>query len=383
MGRELEVELVRDQGPAAGRWEMPHHGASRESCAQWGWRGHVDGLAMHHTPYQRDCRRYECPTCRCQLDEAGRVVRAAGWEHREAMRIKQRLERLMPPGRLVVHWIASPPQAEAKAQLRSDPVKGLAQLRKAAVDALRRRGFRGGVLVFHAHRIPSRWNDRTGCSDGPHFHALGDGWDDNPDDYYRSKWVVKNLRVSQDAYARALYVLSHAARWVELVRDSPSAEQHMDEAQNARTAGPVPAVGTPSMPGPGLNRFALEQDPPAEPRRGYPAIAPGTRRRYRTQAVTWFGSMSYNKAPLDEADVAESYRCRVCCRQVPLDEWLELRWARKRPPPTTEGVSEIGDWAARSLNRSVADVEDDPVVRAMVERSARRPRALEPYELFA
>jgi hypothetical protein len=389
--------LERDDRPALqGVWEMPHHGRKGERCGDLGFRGHMEGSMMHHEPYRHDCRRYECPaeSCRTILRD-GVVVRLAGWEAREGQRIANRIERLLPEGRRAIHVVASPYPRAAVALLRADPVQGLSKLRGLAVRTLRRWGMRGGALVFHYHRIPSRWNERTECAEGPHFHALGDGWI-LPPEGHRSSWVIKNLGVRKDTRATAAYLCSHAARFRSLPAARLEDQPHKEGARSC-------AVGTQHNAAGGLVVAVRPQPHPEEqnpqggarscavgtpgsstPGRGYPALPQGTRPQFRTLAVTWFGSMSYNKARLSPEDVADSYMCKVCCRQVPIDEWLVLRWVRKRDPPEAPGVSDADAWVVRSLARDAREVEDDPVVRAMVERAlGPKRRAMEAWEDWA
>ena len=164
-------------------------------------------------------------------------------------------------------------------------------------------------MVFHPVRLDSpRWGG-TGCPhDGPHFHVLGDSWLDLPAVvalHARDGWVVKGLKVRGSLGSvrkTALYLLSHAGQATLLSAGNPA----MEEPTRARTP---------------------------------------------LEAVTWFGTLSYNKlkVPLSRSEGAF---CEVCGCLVPLAEWVEVHWRGKGPPPEGSGVCDPTDWRAEAHDRT-------------------------------
>lgn len=251
-----------------------------------------------------DCGTFECPDCRTEFGPDGKITRARGWEHREAVAISRRVTRARVEryehGR-PIHVVVSPPQDMARELAQG--LRGYRRLRTKAVREARRAGFRGGALVYHHLRVGDRWdNKREGkCVEGPHFHGIGYGWLRGTDEALeRNGWVVWNLgtRKNDDPYSTALYVLSHATR----------------------------------------------------PRKaGYPARERSTG-TYLATAATWFGTLSYNAMPRRADDEEEPHRfCPLCDKNVPLGQWLGVEYREDDPPDAiAELITEPERWTVVS-----------------------------------
>ena len=254
-------------------WTLPGHGETRETCGTPGVRGHDADRIWHWQRYRHRCMRAACPEC------------YEAWAYREGSAVKHRIAVGMPYGRHAVHVVLSPPQ-----DVGVSTVGEYQSLRRQAYQVASRCGVRGGCLLFHHLRIPGRWNQRDMCVDGPHFHALVDGWIvDTKKEYARSGWVVVNLRVRRSVADTAAYLLSHAS-----LGYAPSA-QSIDD-------------------------------------------------RLVVQTVTWFGSMAYNKLKVPEIE-PEGRFCKLCDELIPECEWEDIIWEGSGPPPDCEsGMSPWSDW---------------------------------------
>jgi len=198
----------------------------------------------------------------------------------------------------VIHVVTSPPRELW--DLADEPTgRGFERLRARAYAAARRAGFEGGGWVFHYHRrVPEPGSpERTeACGvEGPHFHALGFGWIEQPRD--RRGWVVKNLGVRRgwsSVNGTARYVLDHSYR--------------------------------------------REERAPEEPTEG---ILPVGKSGGLTLTVTWTG----DRPAASEVD-PEGRWCPVCEDVVPRGEWYSAEWTGKEGPPVGPGVSDPASWRA-------------------------------------
>lgn len=274
--------------PQRYEWELPHHGDALDQCGTFAtWAHHAGNGVGHGQRRFYNCGRFECSVCRSKFDEAGNIERAGGWEDTESWAMLERIEYAYDHGYergRPIHVIFSPEQFLARLWMKTDV--GYDRLKKLAYSSMRDVGFRGGVLVFHHQRIPSRWNRRTKCSDGPHFHAIGYGWIDGDAVarlHDQEGHVVVNKGVRDDVRRTALYLLSHASR---------------------------PRV----------------------------CSLKGRYQEFDRLAVTWFGSLSYNKMEVvDDVDAGErAIWCGICDKDVPRDDWFEIDLPFGEPPPATD-----------------------------------------------
>jgi len=188
-------------------FKLPGKGEQLETCGLPFLLACLDTTARGHlgkafvTMRAHSCKRRECPLC---------WPAWAAWEGRKAAR--RAVYGAMGMGRLV-HIVVSPPQESAfgtKGEYR--------RLRSKATAAAKGVGYLGGCLVFH----PSRCAEGGGGLlqiggtpiDGPHFHGVVVGWNDDTAAFYRrTGWIVHRIRVleGEDDAARVLdYCLTHA-----------------------------------------------------------------------------------------------------------------------------------------------------------------------------
>jgi len=273
-------------------FQLPGQG---ESCGRSAnppslWHVHRVGGTFHHVPFPDVCDRRDCPTCWSK-----------GWLHRAAGHVAGVLRswagerRSSGRGSAVIHLAVSPPRALWP--LATEPTgRGFEKLRQRAYRAAARAKFEGGAWVFHARRRVPAPGSRAGADDcgaeGPHFHALGFGWIEQPRN--RRGWVVKNLGVRRgwaSVNGTARYVLDHS--------------------------------------------FRREATEPAE------GILPVGKSRGLTLTVTWTG-----ERPRAAVVDAEGRWCPVCEDLVPTGEWYRADWVGKEGPPTEPGTSALSSWRA-------------------------------------
>ena len=282
-------------------WMLPGHGEPRIGCGETVYQAHrckpLDKYEWHWKRGIRSCHRPACPVC------------YERWAAREASRASERLFRYGDMhGERVVHWMASPPPGDA---IRSK--QAYRRLRAEAYRELRKHGFDGGLLIYHNLRVPGRWNERTKCADGPHFHALGFGW--HKGDYKPGGWIVKNLRVRKSVPGTILYQLSHCSLGygvTEIDRDSSENEWYPASSQSNEHA------------------------------------------RLAVQTVTWFGTMSYSKFSMKL--MPGMVDCPVCGELTLISSWTEVYWlGRGDPPPSKCGIL-TDDWYIAQRGRASEDI---------------------------
>lgn len=254
-------------------FKLPGEGESRVDCGTDVHLGHLDGDSWHWVHRKKSCHRKECPIC------------WPDWQKREAMAIRDRIlayfESGYSPRRMPVHYVLSPPQSSEYSTKES-----FRRLKRRAYKVGKERGIGGGCLIFHERA--KRYSDseeyeNAHCSQGPHFHVIGDGWLSPrvKEFFLKDGWVVKNLRIRKlsHIYKTAFYVLDHSAI-------------------------------------------------------GYPAISQS--KNLPMAVVTWFGSMSYNKLRIEKFKGSDLIYCPICKEDVPKDEWFILDWSGNDPPPSEE-----------------------------------------------
>jgi len=159
-------------------------------------------------------------------------------------------------------------------------------------------GIKGGAVVYHHERVPTKYNDRFDIeTDSPHFHIIAFG-KINPNAvrslFDRCGTIVKGMGRPTSLMSIAQYILSHAA--------------------------------VPFNP-------ALRQS------------------SYHT--VTWFGCVSYSKFRVPVDFDADFVYCPGCKTSYPLREWVYLDWKGSIPPPDKRwGPLQGNQWAAVTLDRT-------------------------------
>lgn len=261
-------------------FQLPGSGKARSDCGFPVYLGHLHDHKLHYVLHKKSCHRKECPVC------------WPTWQKREALAIQDRMLAYFNGGytkrRFPVHYVLSPPQSadySTKTKFKA--------LRSRAYRIARQRGIEGGCLVFHERA--KRYSDSEEyqsihCSQGPHFHIIGDGWlsEKVKEFFLEDGWIVKNLRIRNfgSVYKTAFYILDHAAI-------------------------------------------------------GYPANSQSINLSLAT--VTWFGKMSYNKLKIEDFKGSDTIYCPICKVEIDKNEWYVLDWIGDGDPPDPKkGEAEQG-----------------------------------------
>jgi hypothetical protein len=262
------------------QFSLPGAGDKHEDCGQFYTLGHFPSPGVVHWHKRvHSCHRRECPIC------------WTDWQKRGAAAIRDRIAIYeLQTHRRPVHYVLSPPQ-----DIDISTIGKYRLARKSAYKIGKKRGIRGGVMIFHTR--DSRRDDheylKAHCSEGPHWHIIGDGWlDFKNEDFKKDGWIVKNLRLrasGKSVYGTAMYILDHAA---------------------------IP---------------------------GYPALSQSTSDQLpRLDTITWFGTMSYNKLKIPKLPMSESILCPECLIDIPRIDWYILSWCNGEDPPELDhGSSEL------------------------------------------
>jgi len=253
------------------RFELPGSGHRRNDCGTPLYLGHLESPGHFHYVFRhKSCHRKECPVC------------WPDWQKREALAIQDRITAYFSGGytnrRMPVHYVLSPPQS-----VKYNTKTEFAALRHRAYRIAKQRGIDGGMLIFHERA--KRYSDgeeyqSIHCSQGPHFHIIGDGWLSSriKEFFLEDGWIVKNLRIRSfgSVYKSAFYILDHAAI-------------------------------------------------------GYPANSQSN--NLSMSSVTWFGKMSYNKLKIQKFTGSDVIYCPICKLDIPKNEWYVLDWIGDGDPP--------------------------------------------------
>jgi len=153
------------------------------------------------------CKRRECPKCWPSW---------ASWMGRKAGRRMAYGSEVLGVGRAVHVVVSFPPDVPY------GTVREYQALRARAIAALKAVGYLGGNLMFHPWRCRDEAGEPLGgrrlqegglAIEGPHFHAMTFGWNEDTAAFYRRTGiVVHRIRVleDEDDVARATaYCLSH------------------------------------------------------------------------------------------------------------------------------------------------------------------------------
>lgn len=358
------------------RFDLPHNGQQSGPRCQTPYHlvHFPGGGKAHYRQVRHDCKEFDCPTC-CSTPKPSKPDEydIRGWEQREALAIDQRIQHArtnrsladFPVHRFsackrrsrraglhpfVYHVIVSPPQGWMRARLGTK--SAWRQAWAMLIRICKSRGIMGGVAVFHPSRIPSRWNDRTCGTSGPHWHVLGftlwgDAWDGqvcgilygggridtkpalkarliqlgmakrDTAGVVGDGWIVKVKPKRKSVYATAAYILSHAGR--PMVQDGP------------------PEAAYPASP----------RSMSGEKRQGT-----GTVERELVPYGTvphWFGTCSYNQLKVPESPESD-IPCPVCKVGVPFDLWFVMSWVgQDKPPDDLHGETDADAWDIPSL----------------------------------
>ena len=168
MINDVDIESVKNVDFSFGDFELVGHGeVTNEKCGLFSGRylgclrvelhnkvgldgvnyaGKIYGVAVFHS-----CDKPSCPVCY-----------KYGWAVREANRVTVRLREASKRFGLAEHIVVSPPRRLYHLSYEA--------LKKKVVEACKRRGVLGGVLIFHGFRLKKPqivwyWS--------PHFHVLG------------------------------------------------------------------------------------------------------------------------------------------------------------------------------------------------------------------
>lgn len=261
-------------------FQLPGSGKARSDCGFPVYLGHLHDHKPHYVLHKKSCHRKECPVC------------WPTWQKREALAIQDRISSYFGGGytkrRFPVHYVLSPPQSADYSTKTKFKI-----LRSRAYRIARQRGIEGGCLIFHERA--KRYSDSEEyksihCSQGPHFHIIGDGWlsEKVKEFFLEDGWIVKNLRIRNfgSVYKTAFYILDHAAI-------------------------------------------------------GYPANSQSI--NLSLAAVTWFGKMSYNKLKIEDFKGSDTIYCPICKVEIDKNEWYVLDWIGSGDPPNLEkGEAEQG-----------------------------------------
>ena len=274
-------------------FKLPGSGDNLDSCGRYQWIGHLSDKEIHGKRIKSSCHRRECPIC------------YPDWVKRESLAAFDRLSHYSEnTGRKIVHYVVSPPQSKLY-----NSISLYKSLRQEAYQISKLRGIKGGVMIFHERA--ERYDDEkkytlSHCSNGPHFHILGDGWLSNVKEFFLGDgWVVKNLRIrSKGSEIKTLfYILEHSAI-------------------------------------------------------GYPAISHSTDSdiadpKPRINAVTWFGTMSYNKLKIEKYTGSNTIYCPICKEEIEKSEWYNLTWCSPDDPPDEDHFLTQADGKTFILTSSV------------------------------
>jgi hypothetical protein len=208
--------------------------------------------------YKHNCKRPSCPLCMegwaaseaehallrfctylSSYDEVAEIIECAKEEFhgepRELLHrsLVMRLEELAVRKRVhnkanqVKHFVVSPPPDTIVTE--ENYVKKRSEVEKIA----RKRGVKGGIVVFHPYRLHCKKCDvrvddysktcvKCGGSDfhwvpSPHWHVIGFGYiaTMTKKEYHEIGWVVVNLGVRESIFWTVQYVLSHAGVYVD------------------------------------------------------------------------------------------------------------------------------------------------------------------------
>ena len=255
-------------------FRLPGSGQKKESCGSPVFIGHLHDDQVHYLKHTTSCHRKECPVC------------WKDWQKRESLAINDRIQFYFTNGytkrRMPVHYVISPPQS-----VEYDTKTKYRKLKRKAYKVGKERGIDGGMLIFHERA--KRYSDSEEyssihCSQGPHFHVIGDGWLNSrvSEFFLADGWIVKNLRIRSfgSVYKTAFYILDHAAI-------------------------------------------------------GYPANSQSS--NLPMSSITWFGSMSYNKLKIEKFTGSESIFCPICKEEISKDQWYVLGWIGSGDPPGDQG----------------------------------------------
>jgi len=160
--------------------------------------------------------KHTSKTIRMHCDRPGCEVCSEKWAEHEANRCTERLKdgataywRHGVKLGFARHWAISPPQEWAKGLIKEKGLFGIAQLRKKAVNLVKRAGVRGGAVVVHPWRQD---NHSKGWYLSPHIHVVGYGVMMHSDKFFEMSggWVYHNKGVRKSIFGTMKYLLSHA-----------------------------------------------------------------------------------------------------------------------------------------------------------------------------
>jgi hypothetical protein len=261
-------------------WTFPGHG---DDCGITGWGrvGHPVNGRVHVHRYEHGCVNRDCP----------RHYRK--WASRQSSAIIGRLEGQHFIQRVIVSFP------------KNYMIMNSEDLDKSFRLVYRLLEFAGagaGLVMLHAERIPSRYNDREDIEDGVHFHCLVNRMMDPErvlDIVEQTGIVIKGMGRPNDLDGHLRYVLSH--------------------------------LGVPREIIPGVRQCTIESLNPALDGIMFT----------RLHTIRWFGSWCRLKKPDTEGRF-----CPFCGKCISLNDWGRVIWTKLlEDPPEDEWIngSEL-DW---------------------------------------
>jgi len=105
----------------------------------------------------------------------------------------------------VRHFTFSPPQDISKILIKTKA--GYKKLKDHAVKLVKKSGIKGGVIIFHSHRI----NKAKELYISPHFHVIGYGYIEGTKLFYKASagWIYKNMGKRDSLSGTIIYALDH------------------------------------------------------------------------------------------------------------------------------------------------------------------------------
>ena len=254
----------------------------------WGRVAHPGGGRIHVHRFENGCVNRDCPR------------HYKRWAARQAASTVNRLEGQRFIQRVVVSYDIGLDDISTE--------KELDDLYHFTYSCLRLLGCKGGVAIFHAQRIPSRFNERDDISEGPHFHCIVDTKID-PEIvvglHEQFGTVIKGMGRPGNLIAHLEYVLSHLGLPRERI---PGSTETLDPVLNPALDGIIAC---------------------------------------RMHTIRWFGTWTRLKSHKETGRF-----CPICGHQVDLSDWGRPIWVPiDRPPPDDEWIdgSET-DWVIKNGN---------------------------------
>jgi hypothetical protein len=209
---------IIDQNGNELSWHLPGWGKSKDDCGDYlkaiscpdhdiptvTGEKHTRGIILKH------CFNPECPIC--YPSWAIREGNAAADRMKASERLYRGEDLDLQDAR---HFTFSPPQDAAVELIKTK--MGYKRLKGYAVKLIKKAGLKGGVIIFHSHRV----NKFKQLYLSPHFHVVAYGYImDSPAFEKMSKgWIYKNMGKRSTLAGTLIYALDHCGLSYE--KDNP------------------------------------------------------------------------------------------------------------------------------------------------------------------